>query len=80
MTNQNTLKDVYQNAINRPAVFEWKYQGFTFRKIDALDGNHSEVEFYNPDGEKVESYTVEAFDSFEQFAETVIELVETEKQ
>jgi len=74
--NQNTLKDVYCNAINRPGGFEWEYQGFTFRKLDTFGGNHSEVGLYNPEVVKVESYSIEAFDSFEQFAETVIELVE----
>jgi len=74
--NQNTLKDVYCNAINRPGGFEWEYQGYAFRKLDTFGGNHSEVGLYNPEVVRVESYSIEAFDSFEQFAEKVIELVE----
>jgi len=76
MTNQNTIKDVYDNAINRPDGFEWEYNGYTFRKAQSFGGNHSEIALYNSQGNKVESYTVGAFDSFKEFSETVLELVE----
>lgn len=74
---QNTLKEVYEHALNVPNGKSWKYHSFTFLKSEAtLSPNHSEVTVLNPDGTKVESYTVEAFDSFDDFAAKVHELIE----
>lgn len=76
---QNTLKEIYETALDRPNGEWWEHHGFTFWKVEMgkfASLNHSEVVVLNPEGERVESYTVEAFDSFDDFAETVHELIE----
>lgn len=77
---QNTLKEVYETAVNRPIGHEWEYNDYTFIKTNAISdiasSQHSVVRLMNPDGNKVEMYVVDNFDDWESFAETVLELVE----
>jgi len=76
---QNTLKEIYETVLNKPNGTEWEHHGFTFRKVDLgemASPDHSEVMVLNPDGTKVESYTIGAFDSFDDFAAKVHELIE----
>jgi len=77
---QNTLKEVYETVMNRPIDHEWEYKNYTFIKGNSIpsieSSDHSVVRLMNPDGNKVEMYTVNSFDNLESFAETVLELVE----
>ena len=74
---QNTLKEVYETVVNRPNGYQWQYGDYTFIKHDGfLSPRHSEVGLMNPNGNKVEAYTVALFDDWESFAGAVLELVE----
>lgn len=76
-SHDQILREVYENAIDRPNGFMWEYADYIFRKVDGpWSSNHSEVALCNEDGKKVESYTISAFDSFLDFAESVERLMD----
>jgi hypothetical protein len=76
-SHDQILREIYENAIERPNGFMWEYAGYTFQKADGpWTSHHSEVALYNEDGNKVESYTLFAYDSFLDFAEDVERLMD----
>jgi len=74
---QNTFKEVYETAANRPNGYQWEYKDYTLLKAEkALTTRHSEVRLYNPEMNKVQCYIISAFEDWETFAQKVLELVE----
>lgn len=72
-----TLREIYEEAIDRPNGFMWDYAGYTFQKADGpWTPDHSEVALYNEDGNKVESYTLFAYDSLFDFVDSVNKLMD----
>lgn len=73
-----TLRDLYENGSMMTPGTTFEYRGYTLKKAGGGVGNvdHSEYMVLNSDGRKVESFTVNAFDSFGAFKQRLDEVVD----
>ena len=69
----DTLHDVYTNSGSLENGVEFEYRGYVLQQVGT---ESTEVAIFNRDGKKVESFTVDAFDTFTEFKEQLDELID----
>lgn len=79
MDEIESLEDFYDEVEMLTPGTEFEFKGYTLKKVDVggvSPPDHSEVKAVNPDGKKVESYTLSAFDSYEDWHSRLMKLIE----
>lgn len=79
MDEIDTLEDFYEEVEMLTPGTEFEFEGYTLRKVEVggvSPSDHSEVMAVNPDGNKVESYTLSAFDSCSEWRSKLMKLIE----
>lgn len=74
----DTLADLYEECTMLAPGYEFVHRGYTLRKVETpgVGGvEHSEFRLLNPEGTRVECYTLRAFDGPEDLASRINELI-----
>lgn len=76
MDVDDELQDIYDNAVMRTNGHTVQYRSLELEKVDWVHPEHTEYAVYNNDGEKIESLTVNAFDSYDDFQNFLDEIAD----
>jgi hypothetical protein len=78
MTEVTALHDIFLGSRTWAEGVTQEYAGWELRKVETegLSPDHSEWAFYNPIGNKIESFTLNAFKDFSDFRQRLDEIIE----
>lgn len=69
------LENLYNHALTNPCGHTIKYRGYTLEKVDWNHPEHDEYNIKNRNGSVVESYTITAFESWQELKQRLDQLI-----